>query len=257
MRKSTFLIPLAMIAAPLPAAAQDDGGGAATGSAVTVSGSVTGISQYRLRGISFSDEGMAVQGGVTAAHKSGFYVGAWASSLAGYGTFGGANMELDLLGGYSTALGDATIDGGLVWYMFPGTNDHQYAELYASVSYPLGPVKAKLGVNYAPRRASIGDADNLWVYGDVALPIAGTPVTLKGHVGHTNGEGSIYAGPRGHYFDYSAGADVAWKRLTFNLSYVGTDIDRDEADAYYTLPGAKRGREIVDGAALFSITAAF
>lgn len=252
MKKPALLILLALAAWPSASIAQDDGG-----SALTVSGSVTGISQYRLRGISFSDEKMAIQGSVTVAHKSGFYVSTWSSSLAGYGTFGGANMELDAIGGYSTTLGSTTLDGGLVWYFFPGTSGHQYAEVYASVSHPAGPAKAKIGVNYAPRRASIGDADNLWVYGDLSMPLAGTPVTLRSHVGYTDGKGSIYAGPRGHYLDYSAGADVSWKNLTFNLSYVGTDINRDEADAYYTYPGTKPGRAIVDGAAVLSLTAAF
>lgn len=224
---------------------------------LTVTGSATLISQYRLRGVSFSDEDPAIQGALTLSHKSGFYIGTWASSQAGYGTFGGANMEVDLLGGYGTTIGDTTLDGGVVWYLFPGTSNHDYAELYASVSHPLGPVRAKVGVNYAPKNKNIGTGDNLYLLGDLSLPVAGTPITLRSHVGYTEGKGSIYGGPRGHYVDYSLGADLNWRNLTFNASYVGTDINRSEADAYYTYPGTKPGHEIVDGAAVFSITAAF
>ena len=64
---------------------------------------------------------LAVQAGLTVAHKSGVYVGAWASNLAGWGTFGGANMELDLIGGYKTKISpNGTLDVGLTWYMYPG-----------------------------------------------------------------------------------------------------------------------------------------
>ena len=51
-----------------------------------------------------------MQGGITVAHQSGVYVGTWASNLAGWGTFGGANMELDLIGGVKRPIGGGTID---------------------------------------------------------------------------------------------------------------------------------------------------
>ena len=51
-------------------------------SAITINGAATLTSDYRFRGVSQSDEGMAVQGGITIGHESGFYVGAWGSNLA-------------------------------------------------------------------------------------------------------------------------------------------------------------------------------
>ena len=254
MKKVLFLLPL-LAAGMAPAAAFAEETEAAT-SDITVSGSVGLASQYRLRGISLSDEDIAVQGGITVAHSSGFYVGTWASNLGGFGTFGGSNMELDAIVGYSKTIDKTTLDGGLVWYFFPGTDGHQYTELYASVSHPIGPVKAKVGAYYAPKRKAIGDADNLYVYGDLALPIKDTPVTLKAHLGYTDGDSTL-AGPDGHYLDYSVGADVAWKNLTFNVSYVDTDMGGADADAFFSVPGGKKGRSIVDGAAVVSVTAAF
>ena len=90
-----------------PAFAQEEAEGP-----VTVSGSVALVSDYRFRGVSQSDKGMAIQGGITATHESGAYVGTWASNLAGWGQFGGANMELDLFAGYAIPLGGATLDVG-------------------------------------------------------------------------------------------------------------------------------------------------
>lgn len=254
MKRTLFFLPLLAIGMTPVAAYADDG--EVSASDITVSGSVGLTSQYRLRGISMSDEDIAVQGGITLTHSSGFYVGAWASSLGGFGTFGGSNMELDAIAGYSTTVGKTTLDGGLVWYFYPGTDGHQYAELYGSVSHPIGPVKAKVGAYYAPKRKSIGDEDNIYVYGDLALPIKDTPVTLKAHLGYTNGDSAL-AGPDGHYLDYSVGADVAWKNLTLNVSYVDTDMGGADADAFFTVPGGKRGRSIVDGAVVASLTATF
>lgn len=239
-------------ATPLTAWAQE-----APAPDLTVTGSATLTSQYRLRGVSFSDEKPAIQGSVTVAHKSGFYMGTWASSQAGYGTFGGSNMEVDLLGGFTTTLGKTTLDAGFVWYFFPGTSNHEFSEFFASASHPVGPARAKIGANYALQRDNIGTGDNLYIYGDLSLPLKRTPITLRGHLGYTDGKGSIYGGPRGRYVDYNVGADVAWHNLTLSLSYVGTDIDGPEADAYYTYPGTKSGHQIVDGAALISLTAAF
>ena len=49
---------------------------------------------------------------------------------------------------------------------------------------------------------------------------------------------------------------MAWKNLTLNVSYVDTDMGGTSADAFFA-GGDKRGRSIVDGAAVVSLTAAF
>jgi uncharacterized protein (TIGR02001 family) len=101
----------------------------------TVSGSVAVQTDYRLRGVSQSDRNPAVQGSLTIAHRSGFYVGTFASNLAGWGTFGGSNLELDAIGGFKHSFGTATVDAGLTWYMYPGgANKTEYAELFGKLS---------------------------------------------------------------------------------------------------------------------------
>lgn len=248
MRKiiKTALVAAALTAAPA-AYAQD----AEETSDITITGNVALTSQYRLRGISQSDEDIALQGGITVAHSSGFYVGTWGSNLAGFGTFGGSNVEIDAIAGYSTTVGGATLDGGLIWYFYPGTSGHDYGELYASVSGPLGPLKAKLGANYAWKDSTSLGGDNLWVYTDWAFPIEGTPITLKAHAGYTTGD-AFLAGPDGDYFDYSAGVDLTYKNLTLNVSYVGTSFD--DTVAVNDFFGS---HTIVDGAIVGTLTASF
>lgn len=126
--------------------------------AITISGAATLTSDYRFRGVSQSDEGMAVQGGITVSHSSGFYVGAWGSNLAGWGTFGGANMELDLIAGFKLPVGEGTLDTGVTWYMYPsGADETDFAELYARLSGAVGPVSLTATVAYAPSQEALGN----------------------------------------------------------------------------------------------------
>lgn len=259
--------------APLSAHAQE----AETQRAVTLSGSATIASDYRFRGVSQSDKSMAVQGGLTLAHESGLYLGTWASNLSGWGTFGGANMELDLIGGYKARLGDnATLDVGLTWYMYPsGADDTDFAEPYAKLSGTVGPATLTAGVAYAPKQyalANVSNAadsrgqkqDNLYLWGDGALAIPGAPLTAKAHIGHSSGNPGLgpngtSVSPTGNYWDWSIGMDAAWRNLTFNLSYVDTDIGG--AAAARLQPNFSKGQDgtgsIADAAVIASLTAAF
>lgn len=278
------IIGLAGLAAA-PAYAQSEADAPEAKPAVVVSGSATLTSDYRFRGVSQTDENLAVQGGITISHESGFYVGAWGANLSAWGTFGGANMELDLIGGYKAQLSDnVTLDTGLTWYMYPGGADKSdFAEPYVKLTGTTGPAAVTAGVAYAPKQEALGrwyftgadavagvynDAgdkeDNLYLWGDAAVGIAGTPITAKAHIGHSSGNDGLGPNgtsvtPTGSYWDWSIGADATWKNLTLNVSYVDTDITA--AKAAYLQPGFSKGLDgtgsIADGAVVASLTAAF
>ncbi|QGP77898.1 TorF family putative porin [Sphingobium sp. CAP-1] len=263
-----------------PAFAQEE-----PASPVSVTGSVALVSDYRYRGVSQSDKGMAVQGGITATHESGFYAGVWGSNLGGWGRFGGANMELDLIAGYSATLGEGTtVDVGLTWYMYPsGADETDFAEPYVKLSHQFGPVKGLVGVAYAPKQEALGkvcsDAactvydpgdkeDNLYVWGDISGAVPNTPVTLKAHLGYSNGNSGLgpngtSIAPTGKYLDWMVGADVAipGTPLTLGVAYVDTDIARVEED--YLRPNfmvndsKDIGKSIARSQVVFSISAAF
>jgi uncharacterized protein (TIGR02001 family) len=292
MRLPWSTVAVALLALPQLASAQtaSDEAPAAAGAAegphpARVSGSAAIASDYRFRGISQTDRDMAVQAGITVAHDSGFYVGAWGSNLAGWGTFGGANMELDLIGGYKSALAqNATLDVGLTWYMYPGGADRtDFAEPYVKLSGTTGPATLTAGVAYAPKQEALGrwyrtgadavagvytnpgaKADNLYLWGDAALAIGGTPFTAKAHIGHSWGQNGLgpnatAPAPTGDYWDWSLGADATWRNLTLSLSYVDTDISA--RSAAYLQPSFSKGQDgtgtIAGGTVLASLTAAF
>ena len=257
---------------------------------VTVTGSVTLISDYRFRGVSQSDNAPAIQGGITVSHKSGFYAGMWASNLAGWGQFGGANMELDLIGGYTKTIGNATVDVGLTWYMYPAGSDiTDFGEPYVKVSGTMGPVKLLAGVAYAPPQQALGQwyntgasnatgipdrpnakADNLYLWGDVSGGVPGLPVTLKAHIGYSKGNAGLGPNgtsvtPTGKYWDWLIGADIAvYGPLTAGIAYVDTDIST--AGSAYLQPNFSQqrnrspngdGKSIAGSKVLVSLTAAF
>jgi len=245
--------------------------------AFSVSGSATLTSDYRFRGVSQSDKGMAVQGGITISHKSGLYVGAWGSNLAGWGTFGGANMELDLIAGYTFSLGNGTLDTGLTWYMYPsGADTTDFAELYAKLSGNLGPLGLTAGVAYAPKQEALGNVfpvgrpsnpgdkeDNLYLTGDATYTIKGAPITLKAHIGYSDGNPGLgpngtSIAPTGSYFDWLIGADITpLEGLTLSIAYVDTDISEAEASRLRPNFATTDGRSISDATVVFSVTASF
>jgi len=278
MRTSNFhrglagLALLASAAVATPAMAQEE-----ESKPVTITGSVGLVSDYRFRGVSQSDEGVAVQGGFTINHESGFYAGTWASNLAGWGTFGGPNLELDIFTGYTKTFDDTTIDVGVTWYMYPnGADETDFFEGYAKLKGTAGPATLTAAVYYAPKQNALGNfsntpfsrgqnEDNLYLAGDVSFAIPDTPVSINGHIGYSEGNPGLgpngtSVSPTGEYWDWSIGASVnVYGPLTLGVAYVDTDITPTESA--YLQPNFSRvrdgGGQIADATVVVSLTAAF
>lgn len=253
--------------------------------AFTVSGSAAIVTDYRFRGVSQSDREYAAQAGITVTHESGFYLATWGSNLAGWGTFGGPNLELDLVGGWKTTFeGGAGLDIGVTVYTYPGGADTTTVwEPYAKLSGSVGGASLLAGVAYAPSQKALGKwyfngtsafngvyddpgdkEDNLYIWGDASYAIAGTPLTAKAHVGHSWGNDGLGPNgtsltPTGSYTDWSLGLDATFKNLTLGVAYVDTDIT--DGDAAYLQPGFSKGNDgtgrIAGPTVVFALTAAF
>jgi uncharacterized protein (TIGR02001 family) len=273
----------AMTPAIAPLALSDAMGQEEESSAITISGAATLASDYRFRGVSQSDEGFAVQGGFTISHESGLYAGAWGSNLAGWGTFGGANMELDLYAGFKLPVGEGTLDLGGTWFMYPsGADKTDFVEFYAKLGGTVGPVGLTATVAYAPQQEALGNwfftgaraqtgvpndagdrEDNLYLAADATYGIPDVPVTLKAHLGYSDGNPGLgpngtSVAPTGTYFDWLLGIDIVpVSGLTLSVAYVDTDIS--DAESAYLFPNfaTVAGNSIADGTAVFSITASF
>ena len=220
---SSLAVGGALFAIAGPATAQT-----APPAAVTVTGGATLVTDYRFRGLSQTDRSVAVQATATAQHRSGLYASFWGSSIDDY-IANGSDAELDLIGGYRKTVGGTTVDGGMLYYVYPhnGGGNTDFFEPYISVAHTIGPVSAKVGGNFAWKQHGLGLTGERrgggYVYGELSAGIPTTPVTVTGHLGHSFTRNYITFGE--HYTDWSAAAAVVVKQVTFGLSYVDTNRD--------------------------------
>lgn len=230
-----------------PALAED---GEESSNGISVSANVALTSDYRFRGLSFSDGDIAVQGGIDVSHDSGFYIGTWASSIEDSATFG--HTELDLYGGWSGEVTSGlSVDVGLLYYAYPNgqggaAGPSDYFEPYASVTGAIGPVEVTSGVAWAPSQDSLGNDDNVYIYTGISGGIPNTPISLNATVGINDGS---LGNPTGqlfddNYVDWKIGADWAiTDKLTASLAYTDTD--------------APSVNNFTDSAVVFTIAAEF
>lgn len=111
----------------------------------TLSFNVGAVSDYRYRGISQSRKKPALQGGADFSHKSGLYLGTWASTIKWIKDAGGdSNAEVDVYGGYKFGAGPVGLDVGVLRYLYPGSSlpvNPDTTEVYAAGSW--GPATLK------------------------------------------------------------------------------------------------------------------
>lgn len=211
------LAAFAATALSTPALAQDEHEPAGGDGGLDISATVTGVTDYRFRGVSLSDRDPAIQGSVDLGWN-GFYAGVWASSTAEYAD---TNVELDLYAGYGGSAGPIEYQVGMIAYLYPGGSGN--VDIYegtASLAYSLGPATAKLSANYAPDQSSLA-GDNLYLNAELRGGIPTTPFTLFGSVGRERG--SFY----GRKWDWTLGVEYSRGPFTASLAYVDTNLDSD------------------------------
>lgn len=209
--------------AATPALAQEE-----AASDITVTGNVAAVTDYRFRGLSLSGGDFAIQGSIGVSHSSGFYVGAWASSLEDSAVYG--STELDVYAGWTGEVTPGlTFDGGLLYYVYPNGNvgDANIYEPYAALSAAVGPATVKVGAAYAWKQDSLGGDDNLYVYTDLSAGIPETPISVSAHIGYTDGALSpklLTGVSTDGGVDYNVGATYnITDKLSLGVSYVGVD----------------------------------
>lgn len=123
----------------------------------SLTGNIALASEYLYRGIAQSNGKPALQGGFDFTHSSGWYAGAWGSSiswLADSAPDVSAPLELDLYGGYknSFAGGDWNYDAGVLTYNYPGSYPNGFVkpdttEVYGSLGWKFVSLKYSRAVS--------------------------------------------------------------------------------------------------------------
>jgi len=198
-------------------------------------------SDYRYRGISQSRLKPAVQGGVDYAFANGLYVGAWASYIkwikdAG----GGANVELDLYGGYKAEVAKGlTLDVGLLTYQYPGhdlATSPNTLEVYGALTYGPGTVKYS---HSTTNLFGFTDSKNSGYLEAAASFEVGAGVSLTPHVGYQRVAHTSLAS----YTDFSLTASKDFSGFLVSGGIVATDTkDVPGSYAYVSPQGKNLGR---------------
>ena len=268
MRKSLITIAvLGALAAPSFVFAAD----AAPASDFTASYNVGLFSQYIFRGLTQTNNKPALQGGFDVSHKSGLYIGGWASNVswlrdnASIGTAlynSGGSLEIDLYGGFKTELGKTGlgIDLGALQYYYPGAHVNtnpkaNTTELYGALSY--GWLQAKLsgvvsndawgfGKKYGnPGYTRNGDERGAY-YAELNanIPLADTGITALLHIGLQEFKDARYqaGGPDASYTDWKVGLTKGFDGgVNVGAFYTDTNISKANAADNWTYAGRNIG----------------
>jgi uncharacterized protein (TIGR02001 family) len=192
---------------------------------VAITGNVALATDYTFRGVSQTDESPAVQGGLDLS-VGNFYAGTWASNI-NFGS-GGANLELDVYGGYKFAAGPVNFDVGVIGYLYPSASDDgaelDYWEGYVKPSIALTD-KFTLGgaLYYSPEfTGESGDGFYYEVNGAYAISDA---FAISGAVGMQSVDTAGFFAGEDDYTTWNFGGTYSALGLGFDLRYVGTDVD--------------------------------
>jgi len=197
----------------------------------TFSGSVALTNDYLFYGYSQSYQGWAIQGGLTATHDSGFYLGTWASSIDfGAGVMDPATIELDVFGGYSSEFSNGlSYDVGAVRYGYPdqiedaGAGSYEYWEGYANFSYTFAgdySPTVDFGINVSP--------DWFGESGTSYYPHGGVSFSLPEGFGlYVNGGYLDVSDINYSYFHYKVGVTKDFGGLSFDLGYADAEKECD------------------------------
>jgi uncharacterized protein (TIGR02001 family) len=193
---------------------------AATG--VETSANVGMYSDYRFRGVSFTDGDAAIQGGFDVDFGNGFSAGVWASNIE---SFNGSEIELDPYAFYSFGAGEGSIDVGVTLYTFPGADDSHFVEVSASTSQPVLGADVTFGVAYVPEQDNVGNDDNVYVFAGAEKALPNTAFTVNFGAGYEDG---AFGDAK---LDWHAGLSTEWNGLTFGAQYVDTNTDSDATES--------------------------
>jgi uncharacterized protein (TIGR02001 family) len=213
LKLASLSVAVSAIAMSVPAFAQDEATEAA--GPISVTGGIALVSDYRFRGVSFSDKDFAVQPYLTVSHESGLYVGAWASSLS---ENDGDDVELDLYAGFSGG-DELTYDVGATYYVYPGVSNVNYVEFTGKLGSTVGPATVGVQLSYVPSQGNTGNDDNIYFGTNATIALPNSPISIVGSMGIE--DGAFTAGSE--KLDWSLGLTAAVSDFTLGVSYVDTN----------------------------------
>jgi uncharacterized protein (TIGR02001 family) len=216
--KNILLATVALLSAPVAASAQE---------ALSVSGNVALTTDYVWRGVSQSDGGFALSGGLDAGTDL-VYFGTWLSNVD-FNTE--AELEWDIYAGVKPTLGPVTFDFGVLAYLYPQESNLNTFEgkAAATIAAESG-LSATLALYYSPDVSGSG-ASSVYTELGFSAPIPGATVgpfslSVGGAVGSYSYDHS-FTDYNNWRLALTAATESGW---AIEAAY--TDTDYDGGDIY-------------------------
>jgi uncharacterized protein (TIGR02001 family) len=204
-----------------------------------ISANVAMASDYVFRGISQTDNQMALQGGFDYEHDSGLYLGTWASNVSqDFFNPDGSNdpqLEVDLYAGYSGEIGVIGYDVGYLRYQYRGFSDAGTNEWYASGSYSADNIgDFSLSLNYSPELKFLPSDQSAWYLNagyETTLPWY--EIGVSANFGYSFGDAFDVSdsdradgdsGFNDTYTDWSIGVSKSVYGVDLGLTYIDQDF---------------------------------
>ncbi len=181
------------------------------------------VSDYVFRGVSQSGRDMAIQGGVDYVFgDSGFYAGAWGSTVDFAAGSDGPNVEVDLYVGYNTDLTEnVNFDVMLTRYTYHGAES-----IYGNIDY--NELITKVGLKDVGT-LTVGYTNDYSNSGEnVTYVNLGNSWDLGGEYTLNAGFGRTFA-DFGDYNDWNVGVSKTIGKFEFGLNYYDTNLEGPRA----------------------------
>ncbi len=190
--------------------------GAAQAQAISVN--VSAVTDYVVRGISQTNEGGALQGGIDLGMGPGYF-GIWASTV----DFGnGTDTEVDVYGGIKPSWMGITFDIGAIAYRYFGQPDDAnlgYYEIKGAASYAFDFAAIGTAIYWSPNFGGAGSIEATYYEINAAVPVPVVAnLSLTGAYGRQTMQGT------GDYNTWNVGlnwAPISW--LSLDGRYWDTD----------------------------------
>lgn len=213
-----------------------------------VLGNVGVLSEYSMRGLSYTQRKPAVQGGATVAHSSGAYAGVWGSNVDINGI--DARHEMDYFVGFQHALtDDVSFDLGHIKYTFPKGTVLNARETYLVVTaYGF-----KVGAYYSDD--TFDEESALYTYVGYGIKDLPWGLGLDVRYGVADFKDPVFFSSNGSskesYREWEVKLSKQWLSLDWSASYVDTNLTNSECLSFQGDKESCSARLVFGGAKSF------
>ncbi len=184
---------------------------------------------YIWRGLTQTQNEVAISGGLDFVADNGLYAGIWASNV-NYAPNDAFSYENDIYFGYSGALKDLGFDLGYLYYNYDDVANFDFGEIYGELSYTGfalgGYVLANTEANEGVAQ-DFGFGESYYVYLDYEVAVKES-LKLGLHIGRHSGDfNEAFNGVPGSYTDYN----ISLSKNGFSFIITDTNLDDVGPDA--------------------------